>query len=137
MATSHSQGGGTPLYSEGPQLTLSRAGARPGPRGCTVVGGLSGRAPPCPGRRAGPREAAKHGPFQGVEGAAGQATSVALSSTPQMRVYGTVWLATKMPADPRNHAGVEAQTDGEAKRQFDLPSSLASAGLADCSASGG
>jgi hypothetical protein len=45
-----------------------------------------------------------------------------------MRVYGTVWLATKIPADPGNHARVEARTDGEAKRQFDLPSSLAYAG---------
>jgi hypothetical protein len=53
-----------------------------------------------------------------------------------MRVYGTVWLAKKLPAAPRNHAGVEAQTDGEATRQFDLPSSRAYAGPADCAASG-
>jgi D-sedoheptulose 7-phosphate isomerase len=61
---------------------------------------------------------------------------VAMESTIPMRVYGTVWLATKMPTDAHNHAGVEAQTDGEATRQFDLPSSLAYAGPADRSTSG-
>jgi hypothetical protein len=61
---------------------------------------------------------------------------VATESTIPMRVYGTVWLAKTMPADPRNHAGVEARTDGEATRQFDLPSSLAYADPADCAASG-
>ena len=86
---------------------LSRAGARPGPRGCTVVCGLAGRAPAFPGRRPGPREEAKHGPFQGVESAAEQAMCVATESTIPMRVYGTVWLAKKMPTDPRNHAEVE------------------------------
>ena len=68
-------------------LTRSRAGARPRPRGCTVVCGLSGRAPTCPGRRAGPREGPTHGLSQDVESAAEQATCVATESTPQMRVY--------------------------------------------------
>ena len=55
---------------------------------------------------------------------------------PRLRVYGPVWLATKMPTDAHNHARVEGRTDGEATRQFDLPSSLAYAGPADGSASG-
>jgi len=136
MATSHSRGGGTPCTPRVPSLTRSQAGARPGPRGCTVVCGLSGHAPTCPGRRAGLRRGATHGPFQGVESAAEQATCVATESTIPMWGYGTVWLATKMPTDAHNHARVEARTDGEATRQFDLLSSLAYVGSADGSASG-
>ena len=101
-----------------------------------MVRGLSGRAPTFPGQRAGPGKGPKHGPFQGVESAAEQATSVATESMPPMRVYGPVWLATKMPTDAHNHARVEARTDGEATRQFDLLSSLAYVGSADGSASG-
>jgi hypothetical protein len=129
-------GWGRPHTPWVPNPRLSRAGAKPAPRGCTVVGGLSGRAPTCPGGRAGPGAGAKHGPLQGVESAAEQATCVARESTPRMRGYGTVWLAKKMPADPHNHARVKARTDGAATRQFDLPAFLASAGPADGSASG-
>ena len=89
-----------------------------------------------PGGGPGQGQRAKHGPLQGVDSAAEQATCVATESTPQIRGYGTVWLATKMPTDAHNHARVEARTDGEATRQFDLPSSLAYVGSADRSASG-
>jgi len=128
MATSQSRGGGgnpcTPrvpsVRCHGPGPGRDRAVA---PRWTTYqdVLHLSRAAGRAKGR-------AKYGPCQDAESAADQATCVATESTTQMRVYGTVWLAKKMPAAPRNHAGVEARTDGEATRQFDLPSSLAYAG---------
>jgi hypothetical protein len=107
MAANQSRGWRYPLNSEGPQphavtgrgqagTARLHRGVRPG-RPCSRL----------PGRRAGPREEAKHGPFQGVESAAEQAMCVATESTIPMRVYGTVWLAKKMPTDPRNHAEVE------------------------------
>lgn len=55
---------------------------------------------------------------------------------PDEEVWHRVVGQKDAPAPPRNHAMVEARTDGEATRQFGLPSSLASASPADGAASG-
>jgi hypothetical protein len=103
-------GVGRPHTLRVPGPRLSRAGAKPAPRSCAGVGGLSGRAALSPGQRAGPREAAKHGPFQGVESAARQVISMAMHSTPSgedvwHRVVGQK--APRFTPQPRGGRGLD------------------------------